>query len=179
MNTISPATHDFMRRRNSGFTLVEILIVVVILGILASIVIPQFSNASAQARENTLKDELRYLRTQITVFAAQHRDKPPGFPDGDTSTCPSNDTAFVEQMTMFTDEACEVSNSKTSTHKYGPYLSRIPVNPINGNASILITITDMTPNSTDGHGWIYNPDTRQITANLVGTDSSGVEFSSY
>ena len=57
------------RRRNArrraallkGFTLVEILIVVVILGILATIVLPQFSNASATARENTLKDELRYL----------------------------------------------------------------------------------------------------------------------
>ena len=42
--------HRIARR---GFTLVELLIVVVILGILATIVIPQFSNASQQARENT------------------------------------------------------------------------------------------------------------------------------
>jgi len=39
--------------KNSGFTLVEILIVVVILGILAAIVIPQFSQASLEAREST------------------------------------------------------------------------------------------------------------------------------
>ena len=69
----------------AGFTLIEILIVVVILGILATIVIPQFSNASAQASENTLKDDLRYLRTQIVVFKAQHRDVPPGYPGGDPS----------------------------------------------------------------------------------------------
>ena len=37
-----------------GFTLVEILIVVVILGILAAIVIPQFTDASTQAKESSL-----------------------------------------------------------------------------------------------------------------------------
>src|SRR5690242_11487939 len=73
----------------SAFTLIEILIVVVILGILAMIVIPQFSNASAQARENTLKDDLRFLRLQVQVFAAQHRDTPPGYPSGNTAAAPT------------------------------------------------------------------------------------------
>ena len=40
--------------RKSGFTLIEILIVVIILGILAAIVIPQFSNASNDARKSSL-----------------------------------------------------------------------------------------------------------------------------
>ena len=61
-----------------GFTLIEILIVVVVLGIIASIVLPQFSNASETAKENTLRDELRYLRTQIVVYKAQHADNAPG-----------------------------------------------------------------------------------------------------
>jgi prepilin-type N-terminal cleavage/methylation domain-containing protein len=42
------------RNRKSGFTLVEILIVVIILGILAAIVIPQFTNASEDARRNSM-----------------------------------------------------------------------------------------------------------------------------
>ena len=40
--------------RKGGFTLVEILIVVIILGILAAIVIPNFTNASTDARRASL-----------------------------------------------------------------------------------------------------------------------------
>src|SRR5438105_7827710 len=69
----------------AGFTLIEILIVVTILGIIATIVVPQFSTASNTARENMLKDELRYLRTQIVVYKAQHHDVNPGYPGGDTT----------------------------------------------------------------------------------------------
>src|SRR3954452_20868409 len=84
-----------------GFTLVELLIVVVILGIMATIVIPQFSNASLQARENTLKDELRYLRVQVQVFKAQHKDIAPGYPGGDRNAA-ATETDFIDQMTKHT-----------------------------------------------------------------------------
>src|SRR5437016_14662132 len=89
--------------RRGAFTLIEILIVVVIIGILATIVIPQFSNASINARENTLKDELRYLRTQIVVSKAQHHDVPPGYPNGDR-TAAATGPDFILQMTKPTDE---------------------------------------------------------------------------
>src|SRR5882672_2512291 len=91
-----------------GFTLVEILIVVVILGIMATIVIPQFSNASHEARENSLKDDLRYLRTQVAVFKAQHRDVAPG----------AGSSNFVNQMIMATDEGGATSSATDSTYKF-------------------------------------------------------------
>src|SRR5688500_4187929 len=118
-----------------AFTLVEILIVVVILGIMAMIVIPQFSNASHQARENTLKDDLRFLRLQVQVFAAQHRDTPPGYPGGATSAAPTA-TDFEEQMTQYTSEGCATSTTVSTVYKYGPYLSRLPYNPINNQSTI-------------------------------------------
>src|SRR5687768_17732927 len=88
--------------KRCGFTLIEMLIVIVILGILATIVIPQFSNASVNAKENTLKDELRYLRTQIVVYKAQHHDIPPGYPNGDRNAAPTGPD-FIAQLTRPTD----------------------------------------------------------------------------
>ena len=64
-------------KRNRGFTLVEILIVVVILGILAAIVIPQFSQASSDANLSSLKSNLQTIRSQIELFKIQHLDVPP------------------------------------------------------------------------------------------------------
>src|SRR5438876_11799533 len=110
------------RCRCNGFTLIEMLIVVVILGILATIVVPQFSNASVNAKENTLKDELRYLRTQVVVYKAQHHDVPPGYPGGDVNQ-PATGADFVAQMTKPTNEFGVTSTSSTPIFKYGPYLS--------------------------------------------------------
>ncbi len=62
------------KHRNSGFTLVEILIVVIILGILAAIVIPQFTNASQDARRNSLMSQLQTVRSQIELYKLQHKD---------------------------------------------------------------------------------------------------------
>ncbi len=66
------------RNIKRGFTLVEILIVVIILGILAAIVIPQFSNASRDARRPNVTSRRQTLRSQIELFKLQHRDKLPG-----------------------------------------------------------------------------------------------------
>lgn len=155
------------RRQGAGFTLVEILIVVVILGILATIVIPQFSNASESARENTLKDELRYLRTQIIVFKAQHKDVPPG----------AGSANFVAQMTGHTDENANVG-AQSAVYKYGPYLSKMPANPMNALDTIEIVVT--TPLTADGsHGWVYNPNTLEIIADVAGSDSNGTPYASY
>src|SRR5688572_12477495 len=65
------------RTRKAGFTLVEILIVVIILGILAAIVIPQFTNASQDARESSLLSQLQTLRSQLELYKLQHLDQMP------------------------------------------------------------------------------------------------------
>src|SRR6476469_7627645 len=125
------------RPRHGAFTLIEILIVVVILGILAAIVIPQFSNAAHSARENTLKDDLRYLRTQIVVFKAQHGDAAPGYPNADKKATPTWDP-FPSQMTLYTNSKSDTSTSGGAAHPFGPYLQKIPANPLTGVVKVLV-----------------------------------------
>jgi general secretion pathway protein G len=150
-------------RKCPAFTLVEILIVLVILGILATIVVPQFSNASHQARENTLKDDLRYLRTQIGVYKAQHREVAPGMSG-----------TFLDQMTLATDEDGNTSATPSTVYKYGPYISRMPRNPLNEKEDIkLVAVADLTTAVDDTTGWIYNPNTAAIIANQSGRDNNG------
>lgn len=56
-----------------GFTLVEILIVVVILGILASLVVPQLSNASTDANRSALARQLQMINSQIELYRIAHQ----------------------------------------------------------------------------------------------------------
>jgi general secretion pathway protein G len=163
-----------------GFTLIEILIVVVILAIIATIVIPQFSNASMTARENMLKDELRYLRTQIIVYKAQHHDVAPGYPNGD-NTQAATEIDFANQMTRHTDEKGNVSATASDVFKFGPYLGGMPQNPMNKLSAVqIIGDTEAWP-TPDGntYGWFYRPYSGDIIANFPGNDITGTAYSSY
>lgn len=59
-------------RSNRAFTLIEILIVVVILGILAAIVIPQFTNASQDAQNSQVRSQLQTVRGQLELYNVQN-----------------------------------------------------------------------------------------------------------
>ena len=102
-----------------GFTLIEILIVVIILGILAAIVIPQFSSASGDARKASLQSTVQTLRSQIALYKLQHGDTLPDL----TANSGSNWTLLT-------------STSSYQGQTYGPYMQAVPVNPLT-NGSVV------------------------------------------
>ena len=131
-------------KAKSGFTLVEILIVVVILGILAAIVIPQFTEASTEAKLSSLCTDLQTVRSQIELYKIQHNDNPPAAAN------------FVAQMTGKTD----VDGTVNASGAYGPYLQKMPTNPFNDLDTI-----DTGGTAGDGTGgWEYNATTGAINA---------------
>jgi len=73
MNTLTKTNPNLIRR---GFTLIEILIVVVILGILAAVVVPQFTNAADDANDAAVRSQLQTLRGQIELYRAQNSADP-------------------------------------------------------------------------------------------------------
>jgi general secretion pathway protein G len=157
-----------MQRINKkGFTLVEILIVVIILGILAAIVIPQFSNASTDAKKNSLTSQLQTMRSQLELYKLQHNDKMPKKFQADGTYGGTGKEADWEGLTSQTDVNGDTGS--TTGDKYGPYLQQIPVNPLNGETTIAVDATSDFPSLANqavstGTAFILNRVTGKIWA---------------
>lgn len=156
-------------KRQNGFTLVEILIVVIILAILAGVVIPQFSSSSEEAKLAVLRSDLKAMRGAVELYYHQHNAVYPGSVTSNYAGHATNAEWFVDQLTLYTDVRGEAVSVKDATHKYGPYLKKgIPVNPFNGLNTVRVNTLNenvtatMANNST---GWKFKTRTGQFFAN--------------
>lgn len=173
-------TKGAQTRRARAFTLVEILIVVVLLGIMAAIVIPTFCNGATRARETTLLMNLNLLRRYIPVYTSQHLEVPPGYPDGDPAAAPT-EQAFIDQGTLSSTKYGQTAPRGTPGFPLGPYLSNIPPNPFNKLATVEI-LADNAPfpaDADDSHGWICKPATGEIRPDSAGLDTGGRRYYDY
>lgn len=165
-----------MRTRVSkAFTLVEILIVVVILGILAAIVIPQFTNASEDAQVGNVQTQLQTIRGQIELFRVRNNGQLPVL-DGAHPQGEWGDFLVGEGAP---------APFNVATNSYGaeqePYMRTAPINPrtqsstialVNGNADpVQIALVQV---AIGDDGWILNTDTGAFAAN--GFDEAGAEW---
>ena len=135
------------RYARHGFTLIEIMLVVIILGVLVVIVAPVVAGAGQDARKSALSEQLRVVRGQIQMFMLQH---------GDTS--PALNANTWDDLTTVT--VFEAENR-------GPYLPDVPRNSLNNNSDVLVVAADAAfgdPVADAGIGFIYNPATGHIWA---------------
>ena len=135
-----------MNRSRKGFTLVEILIVVIILGILAAIVVPQFTEASSDAKLSNLTTNLQSIRAQLELYRLHHNG---AYPPTDVTSA----------LTKKTTSAGVVDAAGT----YGPYMQQFPANPFIDTAADAVK-TD----GAAGSGWSYTPATGVFIAFSAG-----------
>ena len=144
-----------MKHKNTGFTLVEILIVVIILGILAAIVIPQFTEASNDARVSALVSDLQTVRSQVELYKVQHKDDYPGTVSGVWTI-----GNFVTHLTSKT------TIDGVAGGTLGPYLQKFPTNPFNTSAAVRDATAVADPNSeVSTEGWWFNSTTGNFGVN--------------
>ena len=167
-------------KRTTGFTLVEILIVVVILGILAAVVLPAVSQGAIEARRSAMMQDLQLLRRFILIYASQHLEVSPGYANGDTSTMP-DPNVFVAQATLASTEAGLTADPGTAGYNRGPYLLRVPANPLNNKDTIeaLGNGQDFPADGDDTHGWVYKAATGEIRPDSPGLDNEGTAYYAY
>lgn len=132
------------RRSQAGFTLVELLIVVVILSILAGIVVPKLISPTEDAKSSALEGNLAIMNKAIEIYSLEHRGNYPGTIAAETTW-----DNFVQQMTLPTNRAGNPGAS------YGPYLrTGIPLNPFTNTRTGTIYTGVAPANQTIA--WLYD-----------------------
>lgn len=133
------------RNKESGFTLIEVMVVVVILGILAAILVPKVMDRPDQARKTKARQDIRALEAALNLYKL------------DNFVYPTTDQgleALVEQPT----------SPEPPNWKAGGYVDRLPKDPWNqdylflspgeqGTIDIFSTGPDQVPSEDDIGNW--------------------------
>lgn len=175
---------NFRCRKEAGFTLIEMLIVVIVLGILAMIIIPQINVSTGEARLSTLRTNLSTVRSAIELYYHQHDNVYPGTVATDGTTTPATAadacTAFVDQLRMYSQLNGKADGDSTTLTApiFGPYIksATLPQNPYNDLSTVTcdITTTDVTSRDAAAYtaGWLYYVKTGVFVANDSATHAA-------
>src|SRR5579872_6907116 len=138
-----------LAKSKTGFTLIELMIVVAIIGILAAIAIPQFANLVAKSQEGATKGNLGTLRSALSIY---YGDTEGFYPVDNISGTSGNNGALT-------------TNSKYLQGIPGANLPKTSNNAGHGNLTLINTAAGAAP--TDAGGWMYDNTGGQTWGQIV------------
>lgn len=137
-------------RSRDGFSLIEVVVVILILGVIAASAAPRLFNTSIDARSTSTRQSVSVLRSAVRLYKARTGEFPP------TTTS----DAFVTALQPYLN---------------GPFPA--PTTPTHRNANVLFIANDGTlsggnsSDCADEPGWVFSPDTGRLTVNSSGIES--------
>ena len=148
--------HRLMNKYQSGngrgFTLVELLVVIVVLAVLAAIVLPKFMDSGTRSKEAALRSDLKLVRNAVALFQTDCGSYPASLSALTATTAPAKgkDNAGVDA-------------NITAANWHGPYLQSVPTDPVSGTAftysttsgSVGTVTASATGNGLDGTAYSY------------------------
>ena len=157
-------------KRSRGFTLVELIIVIIIIGIIATLAIPQFIDSTVDAQEATLLGDLAVMRNAINLYYHQHSSTYPGAVKEDGTGDVTN------QLAQYTDADGKTSATlDRALYPFGPYLmTGLPDDPVAVTGSDIdgVTVTSdagvLTADDEPTTGWKYS----KLSGSVIGNNAT-------
>jgi general secretion pathway protein G len=148
--------------RAKGFTLVEILIVVVILGILAAIVVPQFTSASQDAVKGALRSQIQTITAQTELYRVQNFGQLPHLDTADPITAGAGADPTAVWGVLIVNQFLKSApvNGYTNSWSIGAFSTGAINTAVGGLAA-----GDVPLANGASVGWIYNSNLGSWAAN--------------
>ena len=164
--------------KNRGFTLVELVVVILILGILAGVAAPRLLDTSGCAADNGLKQTLKVMRDAIELYAAEHGGVLPGAVS-DGANAAGTGKSFRRQLKFYSRADGQVSETDRVNYPLGPYFRKFPNAPLGpqedkATVKVVGDGLPLTGNSTPVKAWKYDYTSGEFIFNYDAFCSDGV-----